>query len=39
MLVGKLEWTGPLGKYEHRLEDNIKMGLKETVCVEFTECI
>ena len=29
ILVGKPEAKGPLGRTRHRLEDNIKMSLKE----------
>jgi hypothetical protein len=29
ILVGKLEGKGPFGRPRHRLEDNIKMNLKE----------
>jgi len=32
-LVGKSEGKRPLGRPRRRLEDNIKMGLQEVVCV------
>jgi hypothetical protein len=31
ILIGKPEWTSPLGGWGHRLQDDIKVGLKEMV--------
>jgi hypothetical protein len=39
ILVEKIEWKRPLGRFKRRWEDNIRMNLREIVWEVWTGCI